>query len=91
MLPTLQLPSITMSQAEEHSINQSEWWKVYGEPAVKPGAVSVDELTAWYETKTPGRDFVVVDVRRSDCEVSVPSPGSLCPPRHIADSYRCDE
>ncbi|GAK63797.1 rhodanese-like protein [Moesziomyces antarcticus] len=69
-----------MSQAEEHPINQSEWWKVYGEPAVKPGAVSVDELTAWYETKTPGRDFVVVDVRRSDCEYIM--PGAINLPAH---------
>lgn len=56
--------------AEEHPINRSDWQKVYGEPTTKPGSIHVDELTAWYADKTPGKDFVVVDVRRSDCEVS---------------------
>ena len=62
--------SFTMSQAEEHPINQSGWMTVYGEPSSKPGSITVDELTNWYSTKTPGKDFVVVDVRRADCEVS---------------------
>lgn len=59
-----------MAQQEEHPINKSDWSKVYGEPITKPGSISVDELTAWYADKTPGKDFVVVDVRRSDCDVS---------------------
>lgn len=59
-----------MSQPEEHRINQGDWSKVYGEPTTKPGSISVDELTSWYADKTPGKDFVVIDVRRADCEVS---------------------
>lgn len=55
---------------EEHPINRAEWQKVYGEPTSKPGSISVDQLTAWYANKTPGKDFIVIDVRRSDCEVS---------------------
>ncbi|KAJ1028427.1 hypothetical protein NDA16_001594 [Ustilago loliicola] len=54
-----------MSQPGEHPINQGDWSKVYGEPATKPGSISVDELTAWYTDKTSGQDFVVVDVRRA--------------------------
>lgn len=61
-----------MSQAEQHPINQNDWWKVYGEPTTQPGTISVDELTAWYAEKTPGKDFVIVDVRRTDCDVSDP-------------------
>lgn len=57
--------------SDEHPINKAEWQKVYGEPTTKPGSISVDELTGWYADKTPGKDFVVVDVRRSDCDVSV--------------------
>lgn len=63
---------------DEHPINTSDWWKVYGEPTTKPGAISVDELTAWYADKTPGKDFVVVDVRRSDCDVGTFPPDKPC-------------
>ena len=63
--------------SEEHPINQAEWQKVYGEPTARPGTISVDELSAWYADKTPGKDFVVVDVRRSDCDVSLLSSSFL--------------
>lgn len=64
---------------EEHPINIGEWWKVYGEPKAKPGVIGVEELASWYGTKTSGRDFLVVDVRRSDCDVSgVIAIGSNC-------------
>ncbi|SNX82910.1 uncharacterized protein MEPE_01616 [Melanopsichium pennsylvanicum] len=66
--------------AEEHPINQNDWQKVYGEPATKPGSITVDELTAWYTDKTPGKDFVVVDVRRSDCDYVL--PGAINLPAH---------
>ncbi|KAJ9477966.1 hypothetical protein PHBOTO_001548 [Pseudozyma hubeiensis] len=65
---------------EEHPINQSDWQKVYGEPTTKPGSISVDELTAWFHDKTPGKDFVVVDVRRSDCDYIL--PGAINLPAH---------
>ncbi|SOV04854.1 uncharacterized protein UDID_02875 [Ustilago sp. UG-2017a] len=69
-----------MSQPEEHRINQGDWSKVYGEPTTKPGSISVDELTSWYADKTPGKDFVVIDVRRADCEYII--PGAINLPAH---------
>lgn len=57
----------------EHPINGPDWWRVH--PAAgsqaQPGHVSVDEVTEWLNgTMVPGRDFLIIDVRRSDCEVS---------------------
>ncbi|CDS82384.1 uncharacterized protein SPSC_03203 [Sporisorium scitamineum] len=69
-----------MTATEEQPINQGDWWKVYGEPATKPGSISVDELAAWFSEKTPGKDFVVVDVRRSDCDYIL--PGAINLPAH---------
>ncbi|SPO22141.1 uncharacterized protein UTRI_02147_B [Ustilago trichophora] len=66
--------------SDDHPINRAEWQKVYGEPTTKPGSISVDELTAWYAGKTPGKDFIVVDVRRSDCDYIL--PGAINLPAH---------
>jgi rhodanese-related sulfurtransferase len=60
----------------EHPINSKHWHDVYGEPRPRTDhplrSVSVDELTALVQsgTQRAGTDFLVVDVRRADCEVS---------------------
>ncbi|PWN96150.1 hypothetical protein FA09DRAFT_300336 [Tilletiopsis washingtonensis] len=70
----------------EHPINSKHWHDVYGEPRPRTDhplrSVSVDELTALVQsgTQRAGTDFLVVDVRRADCETLI--PGAINLPAH---------
>lgn len=64
----------------DHPINSNEWSKCYPEPknrsadvgSVPLSMISVTELAEWMDTgKEAGKDYLVVDVRRTDCTVSV--------------------
>lgn len=46
------------------------WHAAYPAPKATPDALSRQELLQWFrEGKQAGRDFVLVDVRRTDFEV----------------------
>ncbi|EPQ31925.1 uncharacterized protein PFL1_00124 [Pseudozyma flocculosa PF-1] len=68
-------------------ISTSEWWKVHGEPRPRDPALpqlDVEEVASWYQpgdrALRPGVDFLIVDVRRSDCETMI--PGAINLPAH---------
>ncbi|TIA68002.1 hypothetical protein E3P91_04185 [Wallemia ichthyophaga] len=64
-------------QAEDHPINFSSWWHVYGEPKATFNIITVDQLTKLYYSEEIGRDFVVIDVRRSDLTEMIPGAINL--------------
>ena len=49
----------------------TNWHDAFPEPRSAPSSISVEELTVLLRTKTIGKDFVVVDVRRTDFEVDL--------------------
>jgi hypothetical protein len=53
------------------TMSSANWHDVLPQPVSKPDRISVEELHALVgdESKVAGKDFVVVDVRRSDIEV----------------------
>lgn len=60
----------------EHPINSNEWSKCYPEPRDRAplSLISVTQLTEWMNSgKQAGKDYLVVDVRRTDCTVSLSS------------------
>ncbi|EOQ98645.1 Dual specificity phosphatase ibp1 [Wallemia ichthyophaga EXF-994] len=64
-------------QAEDHPINFSSWWHVYGEPKATFNIITVDQLSKLYYSEEIGRDFVVIDVRRSDLTEMIPGAINL--------------
>lgn len=53
--------------------NPPPWHAAYPAPNATPGALPRQELLRWFrEGKQAGRDFVLVDVRRTDFEVCLP-------------------
>lgn len=50
--------------------NPSPWHAAYPAPKATPSALPRQELLQWFrEGKQAGKDFVLVDVRRTDFEV----------------------
>lgn len=46
-----------------------DWYDAFPKPRSTPPSINPDELAVLLKTKTVGKDFVVVDVRRTDFEV----------------------
>lgn len=50
---------------------ESPWYAAYPAPKSIPDSISASEFLRWLQDgKQPGKDFVLVDLRRTDCEVS---------------------
>ena len=45
------------------------WTDAFPKPRSDPGAISDEELVELIKTKQAGKDYIVVDVRRTDFEV----------------------
>ncbi|KLO20699.1 hypothetical protein SCHPADRAFT_841891 [Schizopora paradoxa] len=58
-----------------------EWHDAFPQPKSSPPSISADELAVLLKTKTVGKDFVVVDVRRTDFEDWC-IPGAINLPAH---------
>ncbi|KAN0066196.1 hypothetical protein ACQY0O_000290 [Thecaphora frezii] len=79
------------SAAAQPPIATSDWWKVYGEPRPREPALTqldVHQVSQWLqpdgnddgdkpERLQPGKDFLIIDVRRSDCETMIPTAINL--------------
>ena len=64
----------TMEQSQKHPIDGADWHKAYPIPSSEPvKSVMPDELAAKMLSKEegagPGKSYLIVDVRRSDCKV----------------------
>lgn len=47
------------------------WYAAYPEPKSVPDSISVSDFFHWLQNgKRAGKDFILVDLRRTDCEVS---------------------
>lgn len=58
--------------AAPESDNPPPWHAAYPAPKATPNTLPRQELLQWFrEGKQAGRDFVLVDVRRTDFEVSL--------------------
>jgi hypothetical protein len=49
--------------------SEKHWYDVYPSPNSKPDIITRAETLRLLETATPGKDFILVDVRRTDFEV----------------------
>lgn len=67
------------------------WHAVYPAPKTSVPTVSREEVLAWSQERRAGRDFVLVDVRRTDFEVR--STSFSCPLRfvHLSVTYPDDD
>ncbi|KAK0547784.1 hypothetical protein OC846_004380 [Tilletia horrida] len=75
--------SAEVPKGDAHPINQSGWPDAY--PAPKHTTfdqLEPTELASWIQAgdKVPGVDYLVVDVRRADCEYLI--PGAINLPAH---------
>jgi arsenical-resistance protein 2 len=66
-----------MSVPKSTKSTELPWYDAYPQPSTKtPAQVSRDEVLAWIKQgQRPGRDFLVVDVRKLDHTVCI-----ICPP-----------
>ena len=50
---------------------EAPWYAAYPAPKSVPGSISALEFFHWLQDgKKAGKDFILVDFRRTDCEVS---------------------
>lgn len=63
--------------SENHPINSTTWWHIYGEPKAIVQDITVDQVADLYSNELLGRDFVVVDVRRADLSEIIPGAINL--------------
>lgn len=78
-----------MIQEKEHPINSKRWMDAYPTPSKRSNCplaeISVRDLSMVLDSEAKsGRDFIIVDVRRTDCLVSL----SLCLREAIFGPYR---
>jgi len=59
----------------------ANWHDAFPQPCSAPPVIAADELAVLLKTKTAGKDFVVVDVRRTDFEDCC-IPGAINLPAH---------
>jgi len=78
-LPSLQtfyrhlrlLPSsarFSLHQSKIMASEQQPWHAAFPKPT-SPAFISREDTLALFSTKTPGKDFILIDVRRTDFEV----------------------
>ena len=52
---------------------EEPWHAAFPKPVSLPAFISREETLALFDTQVPGRDFILVDTRRTDFEVCPPS------------------
>lgn len=62
---------------EDHPVNSSDWWHIYGEPKTACNDMTVDQLLELYSSEKIGTSFLVIDVRRSDISEMIPGAINL--------------
>jgi hypothetical protein len=78
------MPKKTSSEAE---VAEVPWHAAFPNPKTVAGAISRDEVLQWLQQAKP--DFVLIDLRRTDCEVSAfPSNFSSCFCSRIGETRR---
>jgi arsenical-resistance protein 2 len=48
---------------------EKPWYSAFTAPKSTPGSISKEEVLTLLKMQRPGRDFLLVDVRRNDHEV----------------------
>ncbi|EIM21936.1 hypothetical protein WALSEDRAFT_32465 [Wallemia mellicola CBS 633.66] len=67
----------TQTMQENHPINSTNWWHIYGEAKTAVKDITVDQVADLYINGISGVDFVVVDVRRADLSEMIPGAINL--------------
>jgi len=62
-------------------VANTNWYDAFPKPHSEPPAINADELVVLLKASTTGKDFVVVDVRRTDFEGCC-IPGAINLPAH---------
>lgn len=62
--------SLHMDLAGESRV-ETPWYAAYPAPKSVPDSLSASDFLQWLQNgKRAGKDFILVDLRRTDCEVS---------------------
>jgi len=76
-IPFLPLSSERVRRSYDRTMSNPPWYSNFPDPRSKPRSMTDDEIAALVRDpeKRAGKDYIVVDVRRTDFEVPLsPSP-----------------